>query len=99
MTTRRLFFAIIAFVLTQVVCAQSASTLWPPVEPYRQGMLRVSDVHQLYYECSGNPDGVPVMVLHGGPGGGSAPGGRRYCNPAVFNIVQFDQRGTGKSIP
>ena len=73
--------------------------LYPPIEPYHQGFLEVSDLHKIYYEESGNPHGKPVVVLHGGPGGGSQPFYRQYFNPAQWRIVLFDQRGCGKSIP
>jgi proline iminopeptidase len=74
-------------------------TLYPPIEPFDQGMLSVSPVHSLYYEQSGNPTGKPVVFLHGGPGGGSLPDYRRYFDPASYRIVLFDQRGAGKSTP
>lgn len=74
-------------------------TLYPEIEPYDQGMLRVSDVHTLYYEQSGNPKGKPVVFLHGGPGGGSNPDYRRYFDPEAYRIVVFDQRGSGQSTP
>lgn len=73
--------------------------LYPPLEPFDAGMLRVSDVHELYYEVSGAPDGKPVVVCHGGPGGGSTPSMRRYFDPQRYRIVLFDQRGCGKSRP
>ncbi|HBL14093.1 MAG TPA: prolyl aminopeptidase [Cyanobacteria bacterium UBA11162] len=73
--------------------------LYPPIEPYHQGFLEVSDLHKIYYEESGNPHGKPVVVLHGGPGGGSQPFYRQYFNAAQWRIVMFDQRGCGKSIP
>jgi proline iminopeptidase len=62
-------------------------------------MLAVSDVHSIYYEESGNPQGKPVVVVHGGPGGGSAAFYRQYFDPAVYRIIQFDQRGSGLSTP
>ena len=62
-------------------------------------MLRVSDVHQIYYEVSGSPEGKPVIVCHGGPGGGSTPSMRRYFDPSRYRIILFDQRGCGKSQP
>lgn len=62
-------------------------------------MLRVSDLHEIYYEVSGAPDGKPVVVCHGGPGGGTTPSMRRYFNPARYRIILFDQRGCGKSRP
>lgn len=73
--------------------------LYPLIEPYDTGRLKVSPVHELYYEQCGNPNGKPVVFLHGGPGGGVSPDYRRYFNPAVYRIVLFDQRGAGKSTP
>jgi len=73
--------------------------LYPPIEPYSQDYLSVSSLHTLYYEQSGNPEGPPVVVLHGGPGGGSLPDYRRYFNPQKWRIILFDQRGCGKSTP
>jgi proline iminopeptidase len=75
------------------------SWLYPPIEPYRTGMLKVSDVHTLYWEESGNPKGKPAVFLHGGPGGGSDPKVRRFFHPDKYRIVVFDQRGCGKSTP
>jgi proline iminopeptidase len=75
------------------------SWLYPPIEPYRSGMLKVSDVHTLYWEESGNPKGKPAVFLHGGPGGGSDPKVRRFFHPDKYRIVVFDQRGCGKSTP
>ncbi|HLL70548.1 MAG TPA: prolyl aminopeptidase [Pyrinomonadaceae bacterium] len=73
--------------------------LYPEIEPYDQGMLAVSPVHTLYYEQSGNPEGLPVVFLHGGPGGGTVPDYRRFFDPAAYRIVLFDQRGAGQSTP
>ncbi|MEQ9000751.1 MAG: prolyl aminopeptidase [Coleofasciculus sp. B1-GNL1-01] len=73
--------------------------LYPPIEPYNQGMLQVSNLHRISYEESGNPEGKSVVVLHGGPGGGSQPFYRQYFNPNQWRIVMFDQRGSGKSTP
>ena len=73
--------------------------LYPPIEPYKQGKLPVSDLHTLYYEESGNPSGKPVVVLHGGPGGGSIPLYRRFFDPQRWRIILFDQRGCGRSTP
>jgi proline iminopeptidase len=80
---------------------QSASrrTLYPHFQPYQTGMLDVGDGHSLYWELSGNPDGKPVVFLHGGPGGGSSPEHRRQFNPEKYKILVFDQRGCGKSTP
>ncbi|MGB5038967.1 MAG: prolyl aminopeptidase [Blastocatellia bacterium] len=74
-------------------------TLYPPIEPYDTGMLPVSPVHTLYYEQSGNPDGTPVVFLHGGPGGGTKADYRQYFDPQAYRIVLFDQRGSGQSTP
>ncbi|NEN98086.1 MAG: alpha/beta fold hydrolase, partial [Moorea sp. SIO3I7] len=73
--------------------------LYPPIEPYKQQTLTVSNLHTIYFEESGNPQGQPVVVLHGGPGGGSQPVYRQYFDPQKWRIVMFDQRGCGKSIP
>ncbi|MDP4796222.1 MAG: prolyl aminopeptidase [Rhodospirillales bacterium] len=73
--------------------------LYPKIEPYDRGMLDVGDGHQLYYEQSGNPSGVPVVFLHGGPGAGSNPAHRRFFDPEFYRIVIFDQRGAGRSRP
>jgi proline iminopeptidase len=73
--------------------------LYPPIEPYHQGRLKVSELHTLYFEESGNPQGKPLVALHGGPGGGSIPQYRQYFNPEKWRIVLFDQRGCGKSTP
>ena len=73
--------------------------LYPPIEPYNQGKLKVSDLHTIHYEESGNPDGKPVIFLHGGPGGGIAPMYRQYFDPQQWRIVIFDQRGCGQSTP
>jgi len=73
--------------------------VYPSIEPRETGMLKVSDIHTIYWEVSGVSTGQPVVVLHGGPGGGSQPDYRRYFNPEKFNIVILDQRGCGKSTP
>lgn len=74
-------------------------TLYPPIEPFQHGMLQVSPVHNIYYEQCGNPEGQPVVFLHGGPGGGIVPEYRRFFDPAAYRIVLFDQRGSGQSTP
>jgi proline iminopeptidase len=73
--------------------------LFPPVEPYASGMLEVGDGHTVYWEESGNPDGVPVLFVHGGPGAGCAPAYRRFFDPSFWRIILFDQRGCGRSLP
>lgn len=73
--------------------------LYPPIEARSSGMLSVSPLHTLYYEESGNPDGIPVVFVHGGPGGGTEPSHRRFFDPARYRIVLFDQRGAGRSTP
>ncbi|MBM3519661.1 MAG: prolyl aminopeptidase [Alphaproteobacteria bacterium] len=74
-------------------------TFYPEIEPYRSGRLRVSELHELHYEEAGNPAGKPVVVLHGGPGGGITPFLRRFHDPAHYRIILFDQRGCGQSTP
>ena len=74
-------------------------TLYPQREPYAHGYLNVSDLHSLYFEQAGTADGIPVLCLHGGPGGGISPDMRRFFDPARWNMVLFDQRGCGKSTP
>ena len=73
--------------------------LYPSIEPYDRRIMDVGDGHCIYVEQSGNPVGRPVVVLHGGPGGGCSPAMRRYFDPAIFRIVLFDQRGCGRSKP
>ena len=74
-------------------------TLYPAIEPFASGFLQVSPVHRLYYEQCGNPDGKPVVFLHGGPGAGCGPNSRRFFDPAHYHIILFDQRGCGRSTP
>lgn len=73
--------------------------LYPPVEPFDQRVMDMGDGHRIYVEQCGNPAGVPVLVLHGGPGGGCSPAMRRYFDPAHYRVVLFDQRGCGRSRP
>ena len=73
--------------------------LYPPIEPYRRDRLVVTGGHQIYYEESGNRNGSPVLIVHGGPGGGSNPTMRRYHDPARYRIIMLDQRGCGRSTP
>jgi len=73
--------------------------LYPVIQPYNYRMLAVTGEHVLYVEECGNPDGIPVVVLHGGPGGGCSPGMRRFFHPDTYRIILFDQRGCGRSKP
>jgi len=77
----------------------TASGVFDPIEPYRSGLLEVDDIHTLYWEECGNPHGVPVLFLHGGPGAGVSPRHRQFFDPAHYRVVLFDQRGAGKSTP
>ena len=74
-------------------------TLYPAIKENFSKMLKVDDTHTIYYEESGNPNGVPVVFLHGGPGCGTAPSCRQYFDPEFYRIILFDQRGSGKSTP
>ena len=73
--------------------------LYPPIEPFKVQRLKVSELHELHLEESGNPEGKPVVFLHGGPGGGTSPKHRRYFDPDRYRIILFDQRGCGQSTP
>jgi proline iminopeptidase len=72
---------------------------FPPIEPYDHGMLDVGDGNLVYWEVSGSPGGKAAVVVHGGPGTGCGPGSRRYFHPEKYRVVQFDQRGCGRSTP
>ena len=74
-------------------------TLYPPIDPHASGMLDTPDVHRIYWETSGDDDGVPVVFVHGGPGSGTSPAQRRFFDPERYRIVLFDQRGSGQSTP
>ncbi len=77
----------------------SLSPLFPALSPNRHGMLAVDDIHTIYWEECGNPDGIPVLFLHGGPGAGLSPQHRRFFDPQRYRVILFDQRGAGKSTP
>ncbi|MEZ4385762.1 MAG: prolyl aminopeptidase [Nannocystaceae bacterium] len=77
----------------------SRRTLYPEIAPYDAGHLQVSEIHSIYYEQSGNPEGKPVVFLHGGPGGGCSPRHRCFFDPDKYRIILFDQRGCGRSTP
>lgn len=74
-------------------------TLYPPIEPFASGMLDVGDGHSLYWERCGTPGGKPAVFLHGGPGSGISPGHRRQFDPERYDVLLFDQRGCGRSVP
>jgi proline iminopeptidase len=78
---------------------ESSISLFPPVVPNRHGMLAVDALHTIYWEECGNPEGLPVLFLHGGPGAGLSPQHRRFFNPLHYRVILFDQRGAGKSTP
>jgi proline iminopeptidase len=73
--------------------------LYPPIDPFDQRILDMGDGHRVYMEQCGKPDGVPVIVFHGGPGGGCSPAMRRYFDPSIYRVILFDQRGCGRSRP
>jgi proline iminopeptidase len=77
----------------------SAKSLYPVIHPNRSGMLQVDHLHAIYWEESGNPEGIPVLFLHGGPGAGTVPENRRFFDPKAYRIILFDQRGSGRSTP
>jgi proline iminopeptidase len=74
-------------------------SLFPPILPNRHGMLAVDALHTVYWEEVGNPNGIPVIFLHGGPGAGLSPQHRRFFDPSAYRVILFDQRGAGKSTP
>jgi len=78
---------------------KSTNGAYPDIEPYDYGYMPTGGKHQIYYEQSGNPQGIPVVVVHGGPGGGTSPNLRCYFNPELYRIILFDQRGCGRSRP
>jgi len=77
----------------------ASSPLFPPIVPSRHGFMQVDSLHTIYWEEVGNPDGVPVIFLHGGPGAGLSPQHRRFFDPEHYRVILFDQRGAGKSAP
>ena len=79
--------------------AQFDKFLFPEIEPFNSGFLKVSDIHSIYFEEIGNPNGHPVVYLHGGPGAGFSAGTRRFFDPEFYRIILFDQRGCGESTP
>ena len=83
----------------KAVATSRLKELYPHLSPYKTGLLRVSELHEIYFEESGNPQGAPAVFLHGGPGGGTEAKMRRFFDPRRYRIVLFDQRGSGKSRP
>ncbi len=79
--------------------SRSPRDFFPRIEPYQQGQLDLDGSHRMYWEQSGDPQGMPVLFLHGGPGAGASPAHRRFFDPAFYRIVIFDQRGAGRSAP
>jgi proline iminopeptidase len=79
--------------------ANTRRDLYPAIEPYRTELMRVSDLHKIYVEQCGAPNGLPAIALHGGPGGGSSPEMRRFFDPDRYRVALFDQRGCGRSLP
>jgi proline iminopeptidase len=85
--------------MPQLAPSVESRELFPEIEPYQSGMLPLDGLHTMYWEQSGNPDGVPVVFLHGGPGAGTSPKYRRFFDPSFYRIILFDQRGAGRSTP
>ncbi|MGC9992196.1 MAG: prolyl aminopeptidase [Candidatus Cybelea sp.] len=81
------------------IFSPNKSWMFPNIEPFESGMLAVGDNQEIYWECSGNPDGRPAVYLHGGPGSGCVAQNRRYFDPAIYRIILADQRGCGRSRP
>ncbi|MFW5432802.1 MAG: prolyl aminopeptidase [Methylophilaceae bacterium] len=79
--------------------SQTTYNLYPEIDSYSKNWLKTDDLHEIYYEESGNPNGAPVVFLHGGPGGGCRPGQRRFFDPKHYRIILLDQRGCERSIP
>ena len=110
MSKRILLITIVSVLMLMLSCQPSGTAkgnkqettegkLWPAIAPYKTGYLQVSKIHNIFYQLGGNPNGKPVMFLHGGPGGGCSPGNFMYFNPEKFHVVLHDQRGCGKSTP
>ncbi len=94
------FGAVVMFLLNVFCLAEhEEGALWPESQPYQTGYLKVSDIHEIFYQLGGNPKGQPVMVLHGGPGGGCSTQDFRFFNPEKFQVILHDQRGASRSKP
>lgn len=85
--------------MEHLTLSSQTDALYPKIEPYDSGRLEIGPLHQIYWEQCGNPSGVPVVFLHGGPGAGAGPMHRRFFDPAFYRIIIFDQRGAGRSRP
>ena len=85
--------------VNDVIDQRLRGQLYPPIEPYDSDMLALDETHSMYWEQSGNPGGIPVLFLHGGPGAGATSVHRRFFDPSSYRIVIFDQRGAGRSTP
>ncbi|MCK4537348.1 MAG: prolyl aminopeptidase [Candidatus Krumholzibacteria bacterium] len=97
-----LLFFVVIFLLMELsgsAAAEDELPLWPEIEPYEEGYLQVSDLHRIHYRLCGHPEGIPVFVIHGGPGAGCYPFYRRFFDPEKYLIVLHDQRGCGRSEP
>ncbi|NIM91158.1 MAG: prolyl aminopeptidase [Candidatus Aminicenantes bacterium] len=94
-----IFLVFLAYCSERDQAKNEREALWPPITPYKSDYLKVSELHEIYYELSGDPNGKPVFVLHGGPGAGTSPYYRQFFNPESYLIVLHDQRGAGKSRP
>ena len=97
--TTILLIAIMALSISFLYAGQEPAGLYPVLKPYKTDYLKVSDLHEIFYQLGGNPEGKPVMFLHGGPGGSCGADDFRYFNPEKFHIILHDQRGSGKSKP
>ncbi len=82
-----------------IILMKTEQLLYPPIKPFVQHSLQVDEIHHLHIEECGNPDGIPILFVHGGPGGGYSPIHRQFFNPRLYRIILFDQRGCGKSRP
>jgi proline iminopeptidase len=82
-----------------MISVPTRSDFYPPIEPYQTARMALDGVHTMHYEQSGNPHGVPVLFLHGGPGAGASASHRQFFDPSFYRIVIFDQRGAGRSTP
>src|SRR5437879_3203800 len=94
-----LFWSLTFMILGNPLTAEPLRSLYPEIEPYQTGYLSVDGEHTLYWEECGNPEGKPILFLHGGPGTGLMAYQRRFFDPAHYRIILFDQRGCGKSLP